>query len=260
MGRSTPLAFSLPSQQAGETDAMGLCTIRLLEEMQDTHNAIVERLHKRDRTGPVTTLKPAPGARPGPRAARTMASWGQVAYAPGVVPSTATGRQYAEGEPGLDEPEADDVEVLAAAAAAKPALPAISYLTAPAMVRRQLIVYDRAAHLLPLLKVFCVQPLGLGEVRVDRNPTAHHILAGHQRALAAGRSACVRLRLNRGRFAGGCALWSEPTNTSNPPLRLRWRGTAWGRGAAGEQSASTRAGSVAAADNLGADRRTVQVS
>eukprot|EP01052_Picozoa_sp_SAG31_P066636 SAG31_NODE_25431_length_461_cov_1.422652_1_plen_97_part_01 len=97
MSRHTPLAFSLPSQQAGETDATGLCTIRLLEEMQNTHNSIIERLRKHDQTRPFTTLKTAPGAEKGKYGTRP-------AVAPGVRNSPASGDEPAPEEP---EPEQD---------------------------------------------------------------------------------------------------------------------------------------------------------
>ena len=45
MGPDVPLAFSLPSMMAaGETDASGLCTVRLLTALSDAHNETMERL------------------------------------------------------------------------------------------------------------------------------------------------------------------------------------------------------------------------
>jgi len=44
MGRSTPVAFSLPSSVPGETDAQGLCTIQLLNMMLAAHNDVLQAL------------------------------------------------------------------------------------------------------------------------------------------------------------------------------------------------------------------------
>eukprot|EP00004_Rigifila_ramosa_P001109 TRINITY_DN1107_c0_g1_i3.p1 TRINITY_DN1107_c0_g1~~TRINITY_DN1107_c0_g1_i3.p1 ORF type:complete len:6204 (+),score=1430.96 TRINITY_DN1107_c0_g1_i3:1580-18613(+) len=44
MGPDTPISFSLPSMVQGETDAQGLCTIQLLNLLQNSHNTLLIRL------------------------------------------------------------------------------------------------------------------------------------------------------------------------------------------------------------------------
>lgn len=46
MTRDTPVAFSLPSIIPGQLDAQGLCTIRILNELQASHNELYGKLRR----------------------------------------------------------------------------------------------------------------------------------------------------------------------------------------------------------------------
>jgi hypothetical protein len=65
MSASTPVAFSLPNQVQGATDAQGLCTIRLLELLQTTHNDLLQGLERESSERAVSEdrgFKPMPSA------------------------------------------------------------------------------------------------------------------------------------------------------------------------------------------------------
>jgi hypothetical protein len=172
MSGTTPVAFSLPSQVQGETDAQGLCTIRLLELLQTTHNELLTALVKSKNTPPpsesdierVRTEQQELQQRV-QRRTQGARHW---ARAPGIdAPAAAAdpdpndGEEEGgdqDGEEALEE-GGDDHE----GRDALPEVPPVSHLTDRRVVQRQLIRYDPHKDLLPLLSAFSVQSLAPGQ-------------------------------------------------------------------------------------------------
>ena len=141
----TPVAFSLPSQVQGETDAQGLCTIRLLELLQTTHNDLLISLLKSKQKGaePIEDEEVLEVYRRDiPR------RW---AVAPGVEHAPEPVEEANNGEAEVEE------------AAPLHEVPAVSYLTDRRVVQRQIIGYDRRSDLLPLLSASSVQSIAAGQ-------------------------------------------------------------------------------------------------
>jgi hypothetical protein len=161
MSGSTPVAFSLPSQVQGETDAQGLCTIRLLELLQTTHNELLAALLKSKNAPPPTDKAVAAN-----KQTDTHSSDGKPnsyrlhwARAPGVA-EPDPGSDHDDGmEHEAEEREAEEHEAEEPLAE----IPPVSYLTDRRVLQRQLIQYDPQHDLVPLLSTFSVQSFASGQ-------------------------------------------------------------------------------------------------
>ena len=175
MARDSPISFSLPTNPtAGLTDAPGLCTGKLLVDLQNAQNRILMRL---------LALAEAP---PVDAEARLQPAVKQAVTAEGVRSAIAgeEGGEGGEGGAGGGGGDGDEVKEghEAGAGGGAPAAPAvtavaaradtneggfgkvprISYSTPSAVRKRRLILYNREMHLLPLLHVHAEQSLSLG--------------------------------------------------------------------------------------------------
>lgn len=148
MSPDISINFSLPSLIQGANDTMGLCTIRLLELMQNAQGEIID-----------TLLKPPEAA---PKLPQAVGGQGK------VLPKSEEQKDEKE-EPVEDEAANKGKAALPAAAVAKEEelflqqVPSISYLTDSDLIKQQLIIYDRDQHLLPLLHIFSIQSFQYGE-------------------------------------------------------------------------------------------------
>ena len=148
MSPDISINFSLPSLIQGANDTMGLCTIRLLELMQNAQGEIID-----------TLLKPPKAAEPLPQAVGGQSK---------ILPKSEEQKDEKAEEAAAEEEENGKAPLPAAAVAKEEELflqqvPSISYLTDSDLIKQQLIIYDRDTHLLPLLHIFSLQSFEYGE-------------------------------------------------------------------------------------------------
>ena len=145
IAEDTPLEVSLPSSTQGEEAGEytpGICTIELLNLLCRTHNEILNKFRGGDDDG-------GGGGGGGGGAGGEADEGGEQGLAAG-----GGGGGLAAGRGGDGDDGNGDVEAVAA--------PRVNYLSLTSLVERQLIVYDRQEHLLPLMYVFGEQSLAYG--------------------------------------------------------------------------------------------------
>jgi len=137
MSYDTPVRFSLPFREvSGEVDAPAMCTIALLQHLQNVQNCLMDRIVASRGSVPVqdTQLKRMGDGKKG-------------------------GRRGAQSK---SRPPPDTVAPPPGMAIEEPKAPAISYLSGPELIDAAVVNYSRDRDLLPLLETHGRQALGLG--------------------------------------------------------------------------------------------------
>ena len=129
MSEDCSINFSLPSMVRGSNDAMGICTIKLLELMQSAQAEVLQSLNRRGSAA--TTKILLKGAK-------------------GACPIIIERDNNNEDEDELSSSISDEI-------------PSMSHLTPLKILKQQLIFYDRQKDLMPLLQIFAKQSLEYGE-------------------------------------------------------------------------------------------------
>ena len=119
MQDDTPSVFSLPNQTKGEDGLQGSCTIAVIDKLQTLHNTMLLAFRRAEAAATATATATAAGTGGGTRHASTAAA----------------------------AAAADDAAESIASAEA----PIVNYLTDEEVLKHQLVVYDRASLLFPIL-------------------------------------------------------------------------------------------------------------
>eukprot|EP00602_Paraphysomonas_sp_CaronLab_P009208 CAMPEP_0185034388 /NCGR_PEP_ID=MMETSP1103-20130426/24249_1 /TAXON_ID=36769 /ORGANISM="Paraphysomonas bandaiensis, Strain Caron Lab Isolate" /LENGTH=1107 /DNA_ID=CAMNT_0027571029 /DNA_START=1161 /DNA_END=4484 /DNA_ORIENTATION=+ len=149
MGEKTTINFSLPTAFHGETEAAGLCTIRLLTALQDCHNRIVASLTALPEKSNLVAEEESHDMLEKPVRAVPLRR-------PGMTPSLRQQRDQEQQQEISDRPE-NEIQLNE-----MPRVPVVSHRTPIPIIRHRLLRYDRLTTLMPIVSAAAHQGLGPG--------------------------------------------------------------------------------------------------
>ncbi|CAE7238243.1 RNF213 [Symbiodinium microadriaticum] len=165
MGDGTTVNFSLPTAFHGETEAAGLCTIRLLTTLQDAHNRIAISLKDISEEEVFDDMQ-ADGEEKKEAMQRNHLASATSYLRPGVVPAMRGQQQEPTGQSAVEEHVEEDVKEDIPLRDIG-TIPVTSHRTPASIISQRLLVYDRLTTLMPAVTSSALQypEPGLGNIQ-----------------------------------------------------------------------------------------------
>lgn len=163
MNENSTVNFSLPSSSHGETDATGLCTIKLLMALQDCHNRIVNALNElpenENRENNRVLEDDEEDEEERYMMQQVVRPANQPIVRPGVTPALRAQRNQ-QGEANTPQNNNNNQNNTPKINTPTMKIPVTSLRTPKAIISQRLLVYDREKILMPIVAAAMEQTTG----------------------------------------------------------------------------------------------------